>query len=291
MFVSEKFSSFKREVILLRFLLSRETVNAVNQQPSYKTIAITQSLTLFLLLFSMVAGRVTIAQPVSKPVYVIVHGAWGGSWAFKKVDSLLSEKGCIVYRPSLTGQGERVHLADSSIGLNTHINDVVNLLLYEDLHNVILIGHSYGGMVITGVADSVPERISKMVYLDAFVPENGENVIGLAGARADFFKNNTVNGFMVPVWVPAGKLPPKDVPQSYKTFTDSIALDNNKRSSIPTAYILTVDKGMVPKQDDFFTQAERARNKGWKLMMFQSDHNPQWSAPESLAQLLGDLTR
>lgn len=246
---------------------------------------------ILLFLLSMLNFMITVAQPASKPVYVIVHGAWGGSWAFKKVDSLLSEKGCIVYRPSLTGQGERVHLANATIGLNTHINDVVNLLLYEDLHNVILIGHSYGGMVITGVADSVPERISKMVYLDAFVPEQGDNVISLAGARADSFKQNTVNGFIQPVWVPAGKFPPKDVPQSYKTFTDTIRLVSNKRSAIPTAYILTVEKGKVPKQDDFFTQAERARSKGWKLMMFQSDHNPQWSAPEALAQLLGDLAK
>src|SRR4051794_4927420 len=82
------------------------------------------------------------AQKSSKPVYVIVHGAWGGGWAFKKVDSLLREKGCIVYRATLTGQGERAHLATPDIGLNTHINDVVNLILYEDLHDIILIGHS-----------------------------------------------------------------------------------------------------------------------------------------------------
>src|SRR3954468_19090888 len=95
------------------------------------------------------------ASPSKQPVYVIVHGAWGGSWAFKKVDSLLTEAGAIVYRPSLTGQGERVHLADSSVDLATHVKDVVNMILYEDLHDVILVGHSYGGMVITGVADSV----------------------------------------------------------------------------------------------------------------------------------------
>lgn len=95
----------------------------------------------------------------SKPTIVIVHGAWGGGWAFKKVESLLRQKGFDVYRPQLTGQGDRVHLARPDIGLNTHIDDVVNTILYEDLRDIVLVGHSYGGMVISGVADRVPDRI------------------------------------------------------------------------------------------------------------------------------------
>ena len=102
-------------------------------------------------------------------------GAWGGSWAFRKVEALLREKGFNVYRPQLTGLGERVHLSRSDIDLNTHINDVVNTILYEDLHDIILMGHSYGGMVITGVADRVPERVDALVYLDALVPRDGES--------------------------------------------------------------------------------------------------------------------
>jgi pimeloyl-ACP methyl ester carboxylesterase len=115
-------------------------------------------------------------HPQKKPVYVIVHGAWGGSWAFRKVDSLMTEQGAIVYRPSLTGQGERVHLASADIRLTTHIQDVVNTILFEDLQDIILVGHSYGGMVITGVAEQIPERIRKLVYLDAILPEDGESV-------------------------------------------------------------------------------------------------------------------
>jgi pimeloyl-ACP methyl ester carboxylesterase len=119
----------------------------------------------------------------AKPVYVIVHGAWGGGWAFKEVDSLMREKGCIVYRPTLTGQGEKVHLATTDVGLNTHINDVVNMILFEDLHDIILIGHSYGGMVVTGVADSLPGRIRKLIYLDAMVPESGESRSKYPGSK------------------------------------------------------------------------------------------------------------
>lgn len=243
---------------------------------------------LFLFLMIVVAGiyPAAFAQSSAKPIYVIVHGAWGGSWAFKKVDSLLTEKGAVVYRPSLTGQGERVHLATTDVGLTTHIKDVVNMILYEDLHDVILVGHSYGGMVVTGVADSLPGRIKKLIYLDAIVPENGESVIGIQGSRADPIKKMVVNGFIVPPWVTAGKLPPKDVPHPYKTFTDSIVLTNKERLKIPTTYILTVEKGKEPKDDDFASQAERAKKKGWPILILEADHNAQWSAPQALADML-----
>ncbi|MBC7507270.1 MAG: alpha/beta hydrolase [Ferruginibacter sp.] len=243
---------------------------------------------LFLFLMIVVAGiyPAAFAQSSAKPIYVIVHGAWGGSWAFKKVDSLLTEKGAVVYRPSLTGQGERVHLATTDVSLTTHIKDVVNMILYEDLHDVILVGHSYGGMVVTGVADSLPGRIKKLIYLDAIVPENGESVIGIQGSRADPIKKMVVNGFIVPPWVTAGKLPPKDVPHPYKTFTDSIVLTNKERLKIPTTYILTVEKGKEPKDDDFASQAERAKKKGWPILILEADHNAQWSAPEALADML-----
>lgn len=99
-------------------------------------------------ILSLTALQLLTAQN-PPPVYVIVHGAWGGSWAFKEVDQLLTATGSTVYRPSLTGQGERVHLANESIGLETHIMDVVNIILFEELDNIILVGHSYGGMVVT----------------------------------------------------------------------------------------------------------------------------------------------
>src|SRR3569832_1148131 len=111
----------------------------------------------------------------SKPTIVIVHGAWGGAWAFKKVEAMLRDKDFQVYRPQLTGQGDRVHLTRPDIGLNTHIENIVNTILYEDLHDIILVGHSYGGMVISGVADRLPDRIKSLVYLDAKVPKDGDS--------------------------------------------------------------------------------------------------------------------
>jgi pimeloyl-ACP methyl ester carboxylesterase len=227
-----------------------------------------------------------LAQAPAKPIYVIVHGAWGGSWAFKKVDSLLSEQGAIVYRPSLTGQGERVHLATPEIGLYTHIKDVVNMILYEDLEDIILVGHSYGGMVVTGVADSLAGRIKHLVYLDAFLPDHGESAISLWGAGADQIKNMAPTGFLIPQWVPADKLPPKDVPHPLKTLTDTLLLSNPLRSNIPTTYIFTVEKNTKPESDDFAAQAERARKKGWPVLILEADHNPQWSAPERLVEMI-----
>jgi pimeloyl-ACP methyl ester carboxylesterase len=220
-----------------------------------------------------------------KPVFVIVHGAWGGSWAFKKTDSLLREKGCIVYRPSLTGQGERVHLASKDIGLQTHINDVVNTILYEDLRNVVLVGHSYGGMVITGVADSLADRIKTIIYLDAFLPNSGESLIGIRGMRADGMRQMAKDGFVIPVWQRPNASPPKDVPHPFKTLSDTLIV-KGRAQQIPTIYILTVDPGKEAKADDFFDQSERARARGWKILTMQADHNPQRSKVDELVKLL-----
>jgi pimeloyl-ACP methyl ester carboxylesterase len=198
----------------------------------------------------------------------------------------MTEKGCIVYRPSLTGMGERSHLSDPGIGLQTHINDVVNMILFEDLHDVILVGHSYGGMVITGVADSLPERIKKIIYLDAFVPSDGESVLGMLAAPGEEFIKKMIQGnFIIPAWLKPGASLPHDVPQPLKTFSDSIAL-KNRAKNISTVYILTVEKGKSAKDDDFALQAGRAGKKGWTILQLEADHNPQWSAPVQLANML-----
>ena len=110
--------------------------------------------------------------------YVLVHGAWHGGWCWKRVAPLLRAAGHEVYTytPTLTGLGERAHLLSRDIDLDTHITDIVNVLAYEELTDVVLVGHSYGGMVIAGVADRVPERVAHLVYLDAFVPRDGQAV-------------------------------------------------------------------------------------------------------------------
>ena len=241
-----------------------------------------------LLLLSLSTFDHTIGQ-ITPPTYVIVHGAWGGSWAFKEVDQLLSATGNTVYRPRLTGQGARVHLADESVGFETHIMDVVNTLLFEELDNIILVGHSYGGMVVTGVADRLPDRIKKLVYLDAFVPEHNETVNEIF--VNDPKKYTIIDGGIIPTWVAKNQHPPSDVPHPYKTFTDRILLKNPKRLEISTHYIHTVQKDKKPESDDFIFHANRAKEKLWPVYILESDHNPQWSAPQTLVELLKKIEK
>ena len=114
--------------------------------------------------------------------YVLVHGGGHGGWCYQKVARLLREAGHAVYTPTLTGLGERSHLLRPDIDLDMQITDVVNVLKYEDLHDVILGGHSYGGMIITGVADRAPERVGHLVFLDAALPRDGESLADVSPA-------------------------------------------------------------------------------------------------------------
>lgn len=230
------------------------------------------------------------AEPAAKaPVLVSVHGAWAGGWQMKKVAPILEARGWKVYRPSLPGLGEHYHLATPDIGLEDHITDIVNLILFEDLHDVILLGHSYGGMVVTGVADRIPERIARLVYLDAFVPNDGESLLGIRKAGSLEIEKMAKDGFIIPTWVKPGKPFPIDVPHPLKTFTDPISLKNPAAAKIPATYILTVDKGKKPEEDDFYDASVRAKARGWPVIIMEGDHVVNWRQPEALAELLAGL--
>ena len=111
--------------------------------------------------------------------FVLVHGAWHGGWCYRETAAALRAAGHTVFTPTHTGVGERFHQSAENITLETHIRDVCGCIEWEELSDVILVGHSYGGMVITGVADRMSDRIRSLVYLDAFVPEHGDSLIGL----------------------------------------------------------------------------------------------------------------
>src|SRR5262249_6765096 len=106
----------------------------------------------------------------------VAHGAWSAGWAWKKMHPLMSAAGHRLVTPTYTGLGDREHLASPANDLETHIQDVLAVIKYEDLRNFVLIGHSYGGMVATGVADRARERVTQLIYLDAFVPKNGQSL-------------------------------------------------------------------------------------------------------------------
>ncbi len=242
------------------------------------------------LLFSLTALRAAevVAPSTEKaPVLVLVHGAWAGGWQYRKVTAIFESHGIKVFHPSMSGMGEHHNTASPAIGLDTHIDDIVNLILFEDLHDVILLGHSYGGMVVTGVVDRIPERIKKVIYLDAFVPEDGESLTSLRKPVAGFnIETMTKDGMIVPSWVKPEKPWPKDVPQPLKTFTDPIHLGNPAAKKIPGVYILTVDKGKQPQDDEFYAPSERARARGWPVLLLEANHVPQWYIPEVTAALI-----
>ena len=238
-----------------------------------------------LAVLSTMASETGLAQGAGQRVtYVIVHGAWGGSWDWKRVDSMLTARGHVVYRPALTGLGERVHLASPSIGLSVHIEDVANTMLWEELTDVVLVGHSYGGMVITGVADRIPDRIRRLVYLDAFLPDSGESVTDIRpGAMDGLISSNTNDGMVVPPWVAADHPIPRDVPHPLRTFTDRLHLTNPERAKVPATYILTVEPS--EPVDNFQKFADRAKARGWEVQRLTADHVPERSAPEALVTL------
>jgi pimeloyl-ACP methyl ester carboxylesterase len=237
-------------------------------------------------LVSLAASDANGQAPVARKHFVIVHGAWGGGWDWRVIDSILTRQGHSVDRVTLTGLGDRVHLASPNIGLDTHITDVVHAIEFERLTDVVLIGHSYGGMVITGVAERIPQRIRHLVYIDAFVPESGESVKTLAEKGFDAMVTNMAkDGMLVPPWVGTDVQVPKDVPHPLRTFTDTLVLRNPAARAIPGTYILTIEKGATT--DAFSRYAERAAARKWRVHRMEStDHVPERSAPDALATLL-----
>ena len=230
--------------------------------------------------------------------FLVAHGAWSAGWVWKKMRPLLRELGHELFTPTYTGLGERVHLARHDVGLETHIGDILGVLQFEDLRNVILIGHSYGGMVATGVADRAPERLAQLVYLDAFVPRDGQCQFDLQSAetrsRMHEAARTVGDGWRIPpnpvpldtseadvAWVT-----PRRVMQPLMTFEQPLHL-TGAGERIPKVYIYCTR----PAPGDVFRQfAERARSETrWRYFEIDASHSPHVTAPTSLATLLDNI--
>jgi pimeloyl-ACP methyl ester carboxylesterase len=232
--------------------------------------------------------------------YLLVHGAWHGGWCWKRVARLLRAAGHEVFAPTLTGLGEREHLLSADIGLDTHVNDVLGVLKYEDLLDVVLVGHSYGGMVIAGAAEMGPERIAHLVYLDAFVPGDGQSLVSFQPPEVlAKFKENTRtkgDGYKLPsfpaeafgvtneedlAWVR-----PRLNPHPFKTKLDAVHLSNPKAAAIPKTYIHCSNRAGGP----FVQFAERfSKDKAWRYREIFTGHDAMITEPEKLADLLLEL--
>lgn len=225
-------------------------------------------------------------------VIVLAHGAWSSAWAWKKMRPLMAAAGHQFIAPSYTGLGERAHLASPDNDLNTHIADVLGVLKFEELRNVVLLGHSYGGLVATGVADRAPEHVGQIIYLDAFVPHDGQ-------ALADFWPEAERQRRMDAVKAGDGwRVPPNPVPadtsaedtawiekfrmpQSVRCFEQPIRLHN--RMTPPRSYIQCMryaDRG------PFGQFAARGRAEGWSVAELDASHSPNVTAPEALMEKL-----
>lgn len=223
--------------------------------------------------------------------FVIVHGGWDGGWAWRDVARDLQAAGHEVFTPTLTGQGERVHLASPEIDLDTHIVDIVNVFRYEKLQDITLVGHSYGGMVITGVAERVPEQIRQMIYLDAFVLQDGENppdIIG-PGLMAAFEQAAAQfgDGWRIP------HTPPDADRRTWvfmKTLKQPLAIHNAAAARLKRTYVLHVGKPLdSPLKPVFERMAARAREAGWNYHEMPWGHAPQFGRPHEVASLLIEL--
>jgi len=230
--------------------------------------------------------------------FVLVHGAWHGSWCWKRVRPALQAIGHDVFTPTLTGLGERSHLLSPGVNLDTHIDDIVNLILWEDLTHVVLCGHSYAGAVISGVADRVAERIGAMVYLDAFLVEDGQSVHdALPAAHRELqldLAQRVGDGWKVPP-IPAEvfNVNPADrawvdsqcTMQSLATFQQPITLIAGPLTPPSTTFILATgfrDSPFPPFYD-------RARVKGCATGTIDCGHDVMLDRPEELPSILAGV--
>ena len=219
---------------------------------------------------------------------VIVHGMWSGGWYFRPVARQLRAAGHEVYSPTLTGVGERVHLGTPTTDLVTHVTDIVNVLEYEDLRDVVLVGYSYGGVVITVVADRVPQRVGQLVYLDAWVPKNGEALADLVPEAASRFAEiarETGDGWRVPRDPPALRR----TPHPLRSLLQPAVLENESATmKIPRTYV-RFTRNSLYHAPVMATTAREARAAGWRVKELDADHNAPETHPRELAELLLDL--
>ena len=222
--------------------------------------------------------------------FVLVHGGWSGGWIWAGVARELRSAGHEVFTPTLTGLGERVHLASPEIDLETHVLDVVNVLRYERLERVVLAGHSYGGMVVTGVAEREPARIARLVYLDALVPRDGESVVSLVGPEAAAqwggFAAAAGEGWRIPP-MPDWDNADRNVPQPMRPMLSPLALRNPAARALERAFVHFTGKAPDEWSLPIFERmAARLRQDGWDVREAPFEHQPFVKRPAEAARLL-----
>jgi pimeloyl-ACP methyl ester carboxylesterase len=230
--------------------------------------------------------------------FVLVHGAWSGAHGFRHVRRLLQAEGHDVFTPSLTGIGERRHLTSPQVDLTTHVHDVVNLVLYEDLHEVVLLGFSYGGCVVTGAVDHLAPRLRHLVYLDAFVPGDGDSVLSMAG-QPDVRQIALEEPWLLPPAprayddpAEAAFMSARRTPQPRACFTEAVALARPLEDHpFERTYVrATADEPTGPFAAVFDAAADHARRSpAWHSREIETGHMVASNRPGELAAMLLEL--
>lgn len=234
------------------------------------------------------------------PTFLLLHGGWAGGWVWREVADQLVSQGHRVLTPTLTGFGERAHLLSPTITFDTLVTDILNTLVYEELQEVVLVAHSLSGPVAQAVATRAPERLSRLVLLDAFYVRPGERTV-------DAFEDAFTAG--IQQWVDAAGegwfVPPMDPPPDsidaheargrhsampWRPFLEPVVLEGSG-PGVPGTYVLCTEKEDTPVDRALVASAARARAQDWEYAEFPSGHVPMWTDAAVLARLLADLSR
>jgi pimeloyl-ACP methyl ester carboxylesterase len=234
--------------------------------------------------------------------FVLVHGAWGGAHGWRKVRPLLREAGHEVFTPSLTGIGERSHLASPQVGLFTHVEDVVNTVFYEDLTDITLVGYSYGGMVVTGCLDYIGERVKHLVYLDAFVPRDGQSLSALTGAlkegdlrpipRQGWLREPMARTYDDPEMVAWAE--PRRTAQPQGTFDEPVRLSRPQEEwPFSLTYIKATGEGRdAGTGGPFWIVGDMAKDSPrWNYYEVDTNHMVPFNMPRELAGILMEVSK
>ena len=243
-------------------------------------------------------------RPEDSVLFVLVHGTGHGGWCWKFVRDILDEQGHRVYTPTLTGCGERSHLLHPDIGLELHIQDIVNVLEWEEIENVVLVGHSYAGLVISGVADRAKERLRHLVYLDAIVPRDGDSLLT---ARRDISPEEmAANEQQLRRIAPDGNyivgfsaerfgIPPEpaDVvawverrltPHPIKSWLDPVKFENGGEEGVPCTFIECTEPAMPGS--GLNAHAKYAQeHPDWRYVELKTGHDAMVTEPQACADL------
>ncbi len=237
-----------------------------------------------------------VVAAAAPKTFVLVHGAWHGGWCWSKVASILRGRGHSVFTPTQTGLGERSHLLSNSIDLDVFVTDIANVLRWEDLRDVVLVGHSFGGSSISGVADRIRDRVRQLIYLDAIMLENGQSVFSqlpkdVVEARTKAAQE-TSGGLSIPAPPPAAfgitdaaqvqSVVNRLTPHPFHTFASPLKLANKDGNGLPASYINCTDPIYQPLEKSH----NWAKASGWKIMEIKTGHDAMIIAPQRLADLL-----